>query len=218
MKRIISLVLVIVSILTLCVFCFTGCSSQKNNIAILWSGDGKVDNPNSLINSFERAMYIENVSYTHYGANGDAANQIAQAKEALNADCPVLVVELVKTEATNSEGISYAQQIVNAAKEKSVPVVFFNCEVEDEVINSYEKCVVVVSNADTIVDVQATMLADYVKSNFNASDLFNDKVKGTDKNKDNKISLLNYNSSIAEEVVETNPEETADEGETFVEE
>ena len=32
-------------------------------VAILWSGDGEVKVPNSLINSMERAMYIENIRY-----------------------------------------------------------------------------------------------------------------------------------------------------------
>ena len=86
MKRIISLVLVLVSLLTLSLFCFTSCTINKSEVSILWSGEGETKVPDSLINSMERAMYIKKVDYKHYGANGDAALQVQQAKDALNAD------------------------------------------------------------------------------------------------------------------------------------
>ena len=72
MKRIISLILV--SLLTLSAFfCLAGCGKVNDaEVSILWSGEGVATNPNSLINSMERAMYIKKVDYKHYGANGDA--------------------------------------------------------------------------------------------------------------------------------------------------
>ena len=98
-------------------------------VAILWSGDGEVKVPNSLINSMERAMYIENIRYDHYGANGNPDTQIQQAKEALEAGCAALMVELV----TDVEDAA-AKAIIVAAKAKNVPVVFFNCNVSDDVL------------------------------------------------------------------------------------
>ena len=178
MKRIVSLILV--ALLTLSVFCFTGCGAVNDSeVSILWSGNGKVEVPNSLINSMERAMYIKHVEYKHYGANGSLATQLEQAKSALNAGCQVLVVELVSDniiEVIKSKDV--AQQIVDAAKEKSVPVIFFNCMVDESVVNSYDKCVSITSDVSTIADVQGELIADYVKANF----------KDIDKNEDNKIS------------------------------
>ena len=64
MKKIVSLILI--ALLTLSVFIFTGCGAiNKSEVSILWSGDGEVKVPNSLINSMERAMYIENIAYAH---------------------------------------------------------------------------------------------------------------------------------------------------------
>ena len=178
MKRIVSLILV--SLLTLSVFfCLAGCGKvNKSEVSILWSGEGEAINPNSLINSMERAMYMKKVDYKHYGANGDAALQLEQAKTALDAGCQVLVVEPVFTSSNE-----HPQEIVDAAKAKNVPVVFFNCNVSDEVINSYDKCFCVKSNLPTVVDVQAELIANYIKKNFN----------DVDKNKDNKVSILAYN-------------------------
>lgn len=113
-------------------------------VAILWSGDGEVKVPNSLINSMERAMYIENIRYDHYGANGNPDTQIQQAKEALEAGCAALMVELVTDVADAS-----AKAIIAAAKAKNVPVVFFNCNVSDDVLADYEKAALVSSDAST---------------------------------------------------------------------
>lgn len=206
MKRIISLVLVLVSLLTLSVFCFTGCGAvNRSEVSILWSGDGEAKVPDSLINSMERAMYIKNVSYKHYGANGDLSKQVEQAKTAVNSGCAVLLVELVQDNLLEAAvAQKYAQDIVDAAKAKGTPVVFFNCVVADTVINSYDKCVLVKADTDTAAEVQAQIIADYVKKNFNAFDTFNEKVKGTDKNKDNKITALSYglNGLYNKEVVD----------------
>ena len=173
MKRIISLILV--SLLTLSAFfCFAGCGKVNDaEVSILWSGEGVATNPNSLINSMERAMYIKKVDYKHYGANGNANEQLNQAKAALDAGCQVLVVELVA-------GSAHAQDIVDAAKAKGTPVVFFNCQVDATVIESYDKCFSVQPDANTVADVQGKLIADYIKANY----------KSIDKNKDGKISAI----------------------------
>ena len=173
MKRILSLVLV--ALLTLSVLCFTGCGAVNDSeVSILWSGDGVATNPNSLINSMERAMYIKHVEYKHYGANGDSLKQISQAKEALENGAQILVVELA-----DPTGL-LASQIVDAAKEKNVPVVFFNSNVSKSVVESYDKCVSIVTDITSVSDVQGELIAEYVKANKD----------DMDKNKDGKISAI----------------------------
>lgn len=186
MKRIISLILV--SLLTFSAFfCLAGCGKVNDaEVSILWSGDGVATNPNSLINSMERAMYIKKVDYKHYGAKGDAELQVQQAKAALEAGCQVLVVELIKEIDLLQPK---AQEIVAAAKAKNVPLIFFNCNVNEVIVNSYDKCFLVKSNQDTIADVQGKLIADYIKANF---------VK-LDKNKDGAlgaICILNFTEGV----------------------
>lgn len=162
MKRTLSIVLAALMVLSL--FCFTGCGAvNENEVSILWSGNGKVENPNSLINSMERAMYLKNVEYKHYGANGDEETQLSQAKSALAAGCEVLVVELTGNILTNQ---LLAASIIDEAKEKNTPVVFFNCLIDENIIEAYDKCFLITSDISTVADVQGEMIAAYVKANF----------------------------------------------------
>ena len=192
MKRIISLILVI--LLTLSVFSFSGCGLNKSEVAILWSGSGEVEVPGSLINAMERAMYTKNINYKHYGANGDAEKQLEQVGEAIEGGCNVLVVELVVnniTDAISSQDV--AQKIVDKAKTLNIPVIFFNCFVNESVLNSYDKCVNVISDDTTIIDVQAELVAKYIKDNF----------RDIDKNKDKKITVKDFglNLGMADKVI-----------------
>ncbi|MBO5841687.1 MAG: hypothetical protein J6R46_01680, partial [Clostridia bacterium] len=78
------------------VLSLVGCGKiNDTSFAILWSDDCIATDPNSLINSMDRAMYIEKIAYEHYGAKGDAAEQVKQAKDALDAVCSALVLERV---------------------------------------------------------------------------------------------------------------------------
>ena len=172
MKRIISLILV--SLLSLsALFCLAGCGAvNKGEVAVLWSGEGKATNPNSLINAMDRAMFIENVVCKYYSGNDDTT-QLDDARNALDNGAIMLVVELANPLETKS--------FIDLAKDKNVPVVFFNCEVNDtlvELFNSYDKCYFVESDKNTVADVQGKLIADYVKANY----------KDMDENEDRKIT------------------------------
>ena len=72
MKKIVSLLLAV--LFAFSVLSLVGCGKiNDTSVAILWSDDGVATDPNSLINSMDRAMYIEKIAYEHYGAKGDAA-------------------------------------------------------------------------------------------------------------------------------------------------
>jgi len=200
MKKIIAIALVLALALGL-----AACGSiNDTEVSILWSGDGIVKIPNSLINAMERAMYIESVSYAHYGANGDAAAQLTQAQAALDKGCAALLVELVDTAST--------QQIIDLAKDKNVPVVFFNCEADTTAIASYEKCAYVNTDAKSVATVQNEQIVAYIEENM-------EKI---DRNGDGKITyaafgevsilgdkLEAYTAESIDAVVSTFTDETA---------
>lgn len=179
MKKLIVILLVAVMVMS-----FAACGTvNDSDVAILWSGSGVVSVPNSLINAMERAMYIKNIAYAHYGANGSQETQTKQALDALNAGCAALVVELVD--------VSAAQAIVDAAKAKDVPVVFFNCDV-DVASLSYSKCAVVTTDLASLPTVQgeqiAASLVEKKKDKF---------VKGADRNEDGKITVATFGDVAA---------------------
>lgn len=177
MKKLIAMLLVAVMVMS-----FAACGTiNDTEVSILWSGDGIVHVPNSLINAMERAMYIKNVSYTHYGANGDQSKQTKQANDALNAGCSALVVELVD--------VATAQEIVDAAKAKNVPVIFMNSNVDETILNSYDKCACVISDEDSV----GTVLGDLIVSSVTKKSLFSKEkidIKDLDRNKDGKVSYV----------------------------
>ncbi|MBO5322931.1 MAG: substrate-binding domain-containing protein [Oscillospiraceae bacterium] len=173
MKKLIAMLLIAVMVMS-----FAACGYiNKTEVAILWAGDGIVKVPSSLSNAMERAMYIESIQYKHYGANGDQAVQTQQALDALNAGCSGLVVELVDATA--------AQTIVDAAKEKGVPVVLLSSSVDAAVVNSYDKCISVDTDAASLPKVQGDQifraLVDEKKGEY---------LKGIDRNGDGKISYF----------------------------
>lgn len=177
MKRILAITLALVMILTL-----SACGTiNKSDVAILWSGDNNMALvPNSLINATDRAMYIEKIAYSHYAASGDQTAQTAQAQEAVNSGCAGLLVELVDSAA--------AADIVALAKEKSIPVVFFNCSVDEAVVSSYEKCAVVVTDEATLSATYGQMIGQAIVENMAAVAEKPEKAVALDRNGDGLIS------------------------------
>lgn len=179
MKRIVSIVLAV--LFSLSVFALVGCGNINDaDVVILWKDEGVATNPNSLINSMDRAMYIEKVGYVHMGAKGDGDEQLKQAKEAVDGGCAALVVELINP--------WDAQKIVDYAKAKDIPVVFINTTqlIPAGVADSYDKCAVVTADPTTIAEVQGELIADYIKANF----------KKLDKNADDKITYFAYDKGV----------------------
>lgn len=173
MKKIISLILV--ALFALSAITLTACSINDTEVSILWENSGEVQVPDSLINCIERAMYIENINYKHYGANNNHETQLEQAKSAVQAGCAVLVVEPVAPEK--------AGEFVAVAKAKNVPLIFIG-NVAKSVLDSYDKCVAIYANDASIARTQGELIADYVKENF----------EKLDRNDDGKISYVEYSN------------------------
>lgn len=176
MKRMIALTLLAVMLLGL-----TACGTvNKTEVSVLWAdlaydADGNIIMvPNSLINAVERAMYIENIAYNHYDGNADAATQLEQAQTAVDSGCSALMVQLADPAA--------AQQFVDLAQGKDIPVLFFGCDVDEIVTSGYEKCAVVRTDAASVGTVQGNMIVKHLQDDKNADAL--------DTNGDGKLNYL----------------------------
>ncbi len=181
MKKIFAVALVIVMVLGMC-----ACSINKNEVSVLWSGaSDKATDPNSLINAMDRALYIENISYKHYAASGDQAKQTQQAQTAVDAGCAALLVELVDSAA--------AQSIVDLAKAKNIPVVFFGCDVDEAIVKSYDKCALVTTDDALLAEGYSAMVYSYFASDVDKQRKAAEKGKkeeGLDKDGDGNITYL----------------------------
>ena len=113
-----------------------------------------------------KAMGIEP---NNWDAAGSQPTQTDQVNTAITAGSDLLIVNIVET-ATSAP----AQDIVNAAQTAGIPVIFFNREVADEVIGSYDKCAFVGTNAPDAGHMQGEMIGNYLLDNYDTVDLNGD--------------------------------------------
>ena len=109
------------------------------------------------------------LKYQNYDANGNQTTQTEQITTALAKNSRLLIVNVVDTGSDDA-----AQNIVDLAKAKNVPVIFFNRSVNEKVVSSYEKCVFVGTDYEEAGHLQGKMIGDYVLKNYDKLDLNGD--------------------------------------------
>ena len=123
----------------------------------------------SVRSSLATVMNASGVSFQNYDGNNNQTTQTEQIRTAVTKGARVLLVNLVNTGSADA-----ATTVVNEAKSAGIPVIFFNREVPDSVVNSYEKCAFVGTDSEEAGHLQGQMIGDYVKENFEALDLNGD--------------------------------------------
>lgn len=130
----------IIALSVLCIFLLCSCNFSGSG-----SGDGEVGVfyytfSDTYISSVRSAMdkMLENagVKYNDYDANGNQTTQTEQIQTAIAKGAKALIVNVVDTGSDDA-----AVNIINMAKEKDIPVIFFNRSVDDSVISQYDKCI-----------------------------------------------------------------------------
>ena len=110
------------------------------------------------------------VEYQDYDSNSQQNTQTEQVDTAITKGATCLIVNIVETGSDDA-----AQGIVDKAKAADIPVIFFNREVADnEVINSYDKCAFVGTNAPDAGHMQGEMIGNYLLANYDTVDLNGD--------------------------------------------
>ena len=109
------------------------------------------------------------LKYQNYDANGNQTTQTEQITTALAKNSRLLIVNVVDTGSDDA-----AQNIVDLAKAKNVPVIFFNRSVNEKVVSSYEKCVFVGTDYEEAGHLQGKMIGNYVLKNYDKLDLNGD--------------------------------------------
>ena len=115
------------------------------------------------------------INFTNYDAAGTQATQNDQIDTAISQGANLLIVNIVDTAA-----IDAAQAIADKAAAAEIPVIFFNREIDDTVINSYENACFVGTRAAEAGEMQGQMAGEYIVANYDAIDL----------NKDGSISYI----------------------------
>lgn len=127
--------------------------------------------------SLDSELSALGISYQDYDSNSSQTTQSEQIQTAITKGADLLIVNIVETGSDDA-----ARGIVEQARAAEVPLVFFNREVSDSVIASYEKCAFVGTDAAEAGHMQGEMIADFLLKNFSATDL----------NGDGKISYVMF--------------------------
>ena len=131
----------------------------------------------SVLTALDAQLTSLGVAYQDYDGNNTQPTQLDQVNTAIADGYNLLIVNIVETSSPDA-----AQNVVDAAKAADIPVIFFNREVSDDVVNSYEKCAFVGTDAAEAGHLQGQMIAEFLSENYDAVDL----------NGDGKISYVMF--------------------------
>ena len=131
----------------------------------------------SVRSAMDKILNASGRTYNDYDGNGNQTTQTEQVQTAIAKGSSMLIVNVVDTGSNDA-----AQHIVDLAKEKNIPVVFFNRSVDESVVSSYDKCVFVGTDYEMAGHMQGEMIGDYILANYDKLDL----------NGDGKISYVMF--------------------------
>ena len=123
----------------------------------------------SVRNSMNSQLDALGVKYNNYDGASNQAQQTDQINTAIANGANLLIVNIVETSSPDA-----AQNAVEAARTAGIPIIFFNREVSDDVVNSYEKCAFVGTDAPEAGHMQGKLVGEYLLANYDAVDLNGD--------------------------------------------
>ena len=165
MKKLIAITLVLAAL----VLTLASCGAiNKNEVAVLWS-DLSDDYLFTISDALDRAMYIDNIKYKHYDAKNDGAEQLNQAKAAIAAGAPALIV--------NPTDVLTATAILGEAKGAGIPLVFlcssFAADIA-QLASGYDKCITVNTDASNLYKTLGEKIAEDLLEKYDDYDRNND--------------------------------------------
>ena len=167
MKRIIVTVVSVILMAVTLSGCMSGCaggSSDEISVFYYTFSDTYIS---SVRSAMDKIFRENGVKFNSYDANSNQSTQTEQIDIALSKGASMLVVNIVDTGSDDA-----AQNIVNKARERNVPVIFFNRSVDESVVSSYEMA----------GHMQGELVGNYLLKNYETVDL----------NKDGKISYVMF--------------------------
>lgn len=175
------------SLLLLFNLCACGNAGEKKAKKKIKIGVTLYDSYDTFLTGYMRAFDKEvaekraegyEVNVLQYNAAGSQAMQNEQVEEMLQNSCDVLCVNLVDRTAPS--------EIIDMAKKKDVPVIFFNRELVEEDLNQWNKLYYVGADAKQSGILQGELVAEDVKEAENEGQL----PPELDRNGDGKLQYL----------------------------
>lgn len=168
--KIIKKALIFILVAAACMTSLVSCSMKKDNADVHVFYYTYSDTYISTVRSaLDKALDGAGVSYQDYDSNNNQTTQTEQVQTAITKGAKLLVVNIVTTGSDNA-----ASGIIKLAKDAGIPVIFFNREVSDDIVKSYDKCVFIGTDATEAGKLQGDMIGDYVVKNYSSVDLNGD--------------------------------------------
>ena len=170
-KRIIALFVSIIIILSLTAISLTSCADKKMDNADVHVFYYTYSDPyiSTVRASLDKTLDTVEIHYQDHDSNNNQTTQTEQIQTAITKGAKLLVVNIVTTGSDDA-----AKGIISLAKNAGIPVIFFNREVSDEIVKSYDKCAFIGTDAAEAGKLQGDMIGDYVVKNFGSIDLNGD--------------------------------------------
>lgn len=128
-------------------------------------------------NYMDEQLKAAGINFTNYDGNTNQGEQINQINTAITNGANLLIVNVVENSSPDA-----AQQIADLAKDKDIPVIFFNRDFDASVVQSYGKSAFVGTDPPEAGHMQGEMIGDYLLANYDTVDL----------NGDGKISYVMF--------------------------
>lgn len=174
MKKTISIILTLLLCLSVLTACSGGRAKSTADVHVFYYtySDTYIS---SVRSALDRELTDAGISFQDYDGGGSQTTQTEQIQTAITKGAKMIIVNIVNTGSDDA-----ANGIVNLAKGADIPVLFFNREVSDSVISSYDKCAFVGTRAEEAGILQGQMIGEYIMENYEKIDL----------NGDGKISYI----------------------------
>ena len=119
--------------------------------------------------SMDEQLKALGIEPNNWDGAGSQPTQTDQVNTAITAGSDLLIVNIVETSSPDA-----AQNAVDAAKTAGIPIIFFNREVDNSVVSSYDQCAFVGTDAPEAGHMQGKAAGEYLVKNYDKVDLNGD--------------------------------------------
>lgn len=148
-----------------------GCGGKKDDVIHVFYYTFSDTYVSSVRSTLGGKLSEAGFSYQDYDGNGNQTTQTEQIRTAVTQGARALLVNIVNTGSDDA-----ASEIVELARSADIPLIFFNREVSDSVISSYENCAYIGTRAEEAGILQGEMIGEYLLANYDTADLNGDGV------------------------------------------
>ena len=175
---------VVFVLIALCILSAAGCKKTKAEFRadVFWYTFADTFLAN-VRNTMTEELRAAGIKFQHHDSNNNQNTQTQMIQTAINRGTDVLIVNIVTTGSDDA-----AMNIANMAKDAGIPLIWFNREVSDTIIETYPNSVFVGTDAYEAGIMQGQAIAKFLLK----EEHWNGPVSKFDVNKDGKINYLMF--------------------------